>query len=144
VKALYGSSFVPPTPTQLYAVPLRFDGGILGNSQLKEPDSQNGRVAGCYKAKEFLDVAVNGFYTAIDNRIEFEAVGNQIEAKNLTTSHSWGFELSSNLNRKPIFARLAGSYQNTTSDVPTPTPLWWNRLYAPNVPAEISLWASRR
>jgi len=42
--------------------------------------------------------------------------------------------LSSNLNRKPIFARLAGSYQNTTSDVPTPTPLWWNRLYAPNGP----------
>jgi iron complex outermembrane receptor protein len=134
VKALYGSSFVPPTPTQLYAVPLRFDGGILGNSQLKNQTAKTAELQVGYKAKEFLDVAVNGFYTAIDNRIEFEAVGNQIEAKNLTTSHSWGFELSSNLNRKPIFARLAGSYQNTTSDVPTPTPLWWNRLYAPNGP----------
>jgi iron complex outermembrane receptor protein len=79
-------------------------------------------------------VALNGFYTVIDDRIEFEAVGNQMEARNLTTSHSWGFELSSYLNRKPVFARLAGSYEHTTSDVPTPTPLWWNRLYAPSGP----------
>jgi outer membrane receptor for ferrienterochelin and colicins len=134
VKALYGTSFVPPTPTQLYAVPLRFDGGILGNSQLKNQTAKTAELQVGYKTKEFLDVAVNGFYTVIDNRIEFEAVGNQVEAKNLTTSHSWGFELSCNLNRKPVFARLAGSYENTTSDVPSPTPLWWNRVYAPNGP----------
>jgi hypothetical protein len=87
-----------------------------------------------YKAKDFLDVAVNGFYTAIDDRIEFVKPGNEMTATNLTTSHSWGFELASYLNRKPVFARLAGSYESTTSQVPSPRPLWWNRLYAPNGP----------
>jgi iron complex outermembrane receptor protein len=134
VKALYGTSFVPPTPTQLYAVPLRFDGGVLGNNQLKNQRAKTAELQVGYKARRFLDVALNGFYTVIDDRIEFEAVGNQMEARNLTTSHSWGFELSSYLNRKPVFARLAGSYEHTTSDVPTPTPLWWNRLYAPSDP----------
>jgi iron complex outermembrane receptor protein len=134
VKALYGSSFVPPTPTQLYAAPLRFDGGVRGNDQLKNQKAKTFELQVGYKAKDFLDVAVNGFYNTIDGRIEFEAVGNQMIAKNLTASRSYGLELSSYLNRKPIFARLAGSYQETTSDVPTPKPLWWNRLYAPNGP----------
>jgi hypothetical protein len=33
-----------------------------------------------------------------------------------------------------MFARLSGSYESTTADVPSPTPLWWNRLYAANGP----------
>ena len=134
VKGLYGTSFVPPTPTQLYAVPLRFEGGVLGNDQLKNQRATTVELQIGYKLKELLDVAVNGFYTVIDDRIEFEAVGNQMTAKNLTASHSYGFELSSYLNRKPLFARLAASYQNTTSDTPTPTPLWWGRLYSPSGP----------
>jgi len=134
VKGLYGTSFVPPTPIQLYAVPLRFDGGVQGNDQLKNQRAKTAELQVGYKAKDFLDVAVNGFYTVIDDRIEFVAAGNELRAANLTTSHSWGFELASYLNRKPLFARLAGSYESTTSNVPSPTPLWWNRLYAPNGP----------
>ena len=133
-KALFGTSFVPPTPTQLYAVPLRFDGGVLGNDKLKNQKAYTGELQVGYKAKDFLDVAVNGFYTVIDDRIEFEQIGNQMEAMNLTTSHSWGVELSSYLNRKPLFARLSGSYESTTSNVPMPTPLWWGRLYSPSGP----------
>jgi iron complex outermembrane receptor protein len=132
VKGLYGSSFVPPTPIQLYAAPLRFDGGVQGNNQLKNQRAKTAELQVGYKAKDFLDVAVNGFYTVIEDRIEFVAAGNEMRAANLTTSHSWGFELASYLNRKPVFARLAGSYESTTSNVPNPTPLWWNRLYAPN------------
>jgi len=134
VKGLYGTSFVPPTPVQLYAVPLRFDGGVQGNDQLKNQRAKTAELQVGYKAKDFLDVAVNGFYTVIADRIEFVAAGNEMTAANLTTSHSWGFELASYLNRKPVFARLAGSYESTTSQVPSPTPLWWNRLYAPNGP----------
>lgn len=134
VKGLYGTSFVPPTPIQLYAVPLRFDGGVQGNDQLKNQKAKTAELQVGYKAKDFLDVAVNGFYTVIDDRIEFVAAGNEMRAANLTTSRSWGFELASYLNRKPLFARLTGSYESTTSDVPSPTPLWWNRLYAPNGP----------
>jgi iron complex outermembrane receptor protein len=134
VKALYGTSFVPPTPTQLYAAPLRFDGGVLGNDELKNQKAETAELQVGYRLKEMLDTAVNGFYTVIDDRIEFEQVGNQMTAKNLTTSHSYGVELSSYLNRRPIFARVAVSYQHTTSDVPAPTPLWWNRLYSPSGP----------
>jgi outer membrane receptor for ferrienterochelin and colicins len=129
-KALFGTSFVPPTPTQLYAVPLRFDGGVKGNETLKNQKAYTTELQLGYKAKEFLEAAVNGFYTVIDHRIEFEQLGNQMEAMNLSTSHSWGVELASYLNRKPLFARLSASYESTTSDVPSPTPQWWNRLYS--------------
>jgi outer membrane receptor for ferrienterochelin and colicins len=133
-KVLYGTAFVPPTPTQLYAVPLRFDGGVLGNDQLRNQRAKTGELQLGYKAKEFLDVAVNAFYTVIDDRIEFAAVGNQMRATNLTTSRSKGVEISSYLNRKPLFLRLAASYQDTKSDVPTPVPLWWSHLYSPSGP----------
>jgi iron complex outermembrane receptor protein len=134
IKGLYGTSFVPPTPVQLYAVPLRFDGGVLGNDQLKNQRARTAELQVGYKSKDALDVAVNGFYTLIDDRIEFEAVGNQMRATNLNTSHSYGMELSSSINRQPIFARVGASYQFTKSDVPSPTPLWWERLYAPGGP----------
>jgi iron complex outermembrane receptor protein len=134
VKGLYGTSFVPPTPVQLYAVPLRFDGGVLGNSRLKNQRAKTAELQFGYRAKETLDVALNGFYTVIDDRIEFEQLGNQMEAMNLTRSRSWGVELASYLNRRPVFARFAGSYESTRSDVPTLPPLWWNRLYATNGP----------
>jgi iron complex outermembrane receptor protein len=133
-KAIYGTSFVPPTPMQLYAVPLRFDGGVLGNDQLQNQRAKTGELQVGYKAKKSLDVAVNVFYTVIDDRIEFAAIGNQMRAMNLTTSHSKGIELSSYLNQKPLFARLTASYQDTKSDVPTPLPLWWNHLYSPSGP----------
>lgn len=134
IKGIYGTSFVPPTPVQLYAVPLRFDGGVLGNDQLKNQRARTAELQVGYKAKDSLDVALNGFYTVIDDRIEFEAVGNQMRARNLTTSHSRGLEMSATLNRQPVFARLGASYQLTRSDVPSPTPLWWNRLYSPSGP----------
>jgi iron complex outermembrane receptor protein len=134
VKALYGTSFVPPTPTQLYAVPLRFDGGVLGNAQLKNQRARTTELQVGYKAKSVLEVALDGFYTVIDDRIEFESVGNQMRARNLTASRSHGLELSSYLNVQPMFARLAASYQETRSDIPTPTPLWWGRLYSPAGP----------
>jgi outer membrane receptor for ferrienterochelin and colicins len=136
VKGIYGTSFVPPTPVQLFAVPLRFDGGTLGNDQLRNQRAKTAELQVGYKAKRVLDVALNGFYTLIDDRIEFEAVGNQMRARNLTTSRSQGVELSSSLNLQPIFARVAASYQETRSDVPTPTPLWWGRLYSPNGPGK--------
>jgi iron complex outermembrane receptor protein len=134
LKGLYGTSFVPPTPVQLYAVPLRFDGGVLGNDQLRNQRARTAELQAGYKSKDALDVALNGFYTLIDDRIEFEAVGNQMRARNLNTSHSYGMELSSSFNRQPIFARIGASYQFTRSDVPSPTPLWWQRLYAPGGP----------
>ena len=129
-KALFGTSFVPPTPTQLYAFPLNFPNGVQGNEQLKNQKAYTTELQLGYKAKEFLEAALNGFYTVIDHRIEFEQPGNTMIAMNLTASHSWGLELTSYLNRKPLFARLSASYESTTSDVPSPTPLWWNRLYA--------------
>ncbi len=134
LKGLYGTSFVPPTPIQLYAVPLRFDGGVLGNDQLRNQRAQTTELQVGYKAKDTLDVALNGFYTLINDRIEFEAVGNQMRARNLTTSRSYGLELSSSFNRQPLFARLAASYQDTKADAPSPTPLWWGRLYSPSGP----------
>ncbi|MES1204651.1 MAG: TonB-dependent receptor [Pseudomonadota bacterium] len=134
VKVLYGTSFVPPTPTQLYAVPLRFDGGVLGNAQLRNQRARTADLQVGYRTKDILNVALNGFYTVIDDRIEFESAGNQMRARNLTTSRSRGLELASNLNIQPIFARMAASYQETSSDVPTPTPLWWGRLYSPAGP----------
>jgi iron complex outermembrane receptor protein len=134
VKGLYGTSFVPPTPVQLYAPPLRFDGGVLGNSQLKNQRARTAELQVGYKSRDSLDAAVNGFYTLIDDRIEFEAVGNQMTARNLTTSRSYGFELSSSLTRQRVFARLGASYQYTRSDVPSPKPLWWDRLYSPGGP----------
>jgi outer membrane receptor for ferrienterochelin and colicins len=133
-KVLYGTSFVPPTPSQLYAVPLHFEGGLQGNDQLKNQRAKTGELQIGYKAKRFLDVAINAFYTVIEDRIEFAAIGNQMKAMNSTTSHSKGVELSGSLNRKPLFARLAASYQDTTSDIPHPVPLWWNHLYSPSGP----------
>jgi len=87
-------------------------------------------------------VAVNGFYTVIADRIEFVAAGNEMTAANLTTSHSWGFELASYLSIASSIRSAGCSYESTTSQVPARRPWWWNRLYAPNGPVALNHWTS--
>jgi len=108
VKGLYGTSFVPPTPVQLYAVPLRFDGGVQGNRPAQESRAKTAGVAGWLQSQG-LSGRGSQWFLHRESPIASSSwrPAMRMTAANLTTSHSWGFELASYLNRKPVFARLA-------------------------------------
>ena len=56
LKAMYGTSYVPPAPAQLETSPLRFEGGIVGNPELKSQKASTAELAVEYKHKEWFDI----------------------------------------------------------------------------------------
>lgn len=134
VKAVYGTSYVPPAPAQLYASPLRFDEGILGNPDLESQKASTLEVEVEHRVKDLLTTSVNGFMTLIDGRVEFVPIGNQLIARNVTSSRSLGAEASARVVLEPFFSTLSVSYQHTSVDAPDPEPSWWRLLYAEDAP----------
>jgi outer membrane receptor for ferrienterochelin and colicins len=129
-KAVYGTSYVPPAPAQLSSSPLRFDGGIVGNPDLKSQRAKSFELEMEYRHGDVFNLAINGFYTEIDDRAEFVLIGNQLTSRNLTTSHSVGGEATGKLFVGPVFSSLNLSYQHTTADTPDPEPPFWHTLYS--------------
>jgi outer membrane receptor protein involved in Fe transport len=125
LKAMVGTSFVPPAPSQLNAVPLVFDGGIDGNPNL---DSQKART---YEASiqarptDDLTADLTGFITEISDRVENISVGSLQRAVNLTNSRSRGFEVSAEWRYRPLTLQADVAYQKTDLEDPeVPTFRW--------------------
>jgi outer membrane receptor protein involved in Fe transport len=135
LKAVYGTSFVPPAPAQLETSPLRFEGGIVGNPDLKSQKASTAEFAVEYRHKEWFNVSLNGFYTEIKDRVEFVFTGNTLSAQNVAASRTLGTEFSARGFYSPIFSEINVSYQYTVPiDSPDLTPSWWRVLYSGDGP----------
>src|SRR5262249_46456319 len=94
IKGMLGTSFVPPAPTQLNAVPLVADGGVQGNPNLSSQRAKTYEGAILLRPLTDLRFDVTAFITDISDRVESVAVGQLQRAVNLTASHTQGLELS--------------------------------------------------
>lgn len=129
-KLIYGTSYVPPAPSQLQQMPVTLEGGIVGNPDLKSQRASTGEIELSYKFANALDLAVNGFYTKIDNRVEFVYAGTQLTARNVVPSQTLGFEAEGRIVRRYFFSTVNLSYQWTTpTESPSLDPYWWQVLY---------------
>jgi outer membrane receptor for ferrienterochelin and colicins len=129
-KLIYGTSYVPPAPTQLQQEPVRVDGGIVGNPDLKSQKASTGEIELSYTPVNWFDFAVNGFYTKIEDRVEFVYAGTQLTARNVVPSQTLGFEAEGRVVRRGFFSTANISYQWTTATRSPPLdPYWWHVLY---------------
>jgi outer membrane receptor for ferrienterochelin and colicins len=134
-KLIYGTSYVPPAPSQLQQMPLTVQYGIVGNPDLKSQKASTGEVELSYEFANRFSLAVNGFHTRIDNRVEFVYSGTQLSARNVVPSQTYGFEAEGRFFWRQIFSTINVSYQHTAPmETPPLNPLWWQVLYSKNGP----------
>jgi iron complex outermembrane receptor protein len=127
-KLLYGRSFLPPSPTQLTAAPLRI-GGVRGNPDLsiQAADTVEGSLS--FVPSAALNVQLALFYTAVRDRIEFLNAGANAIAQNLSNSRTGGLELEAETDRQWWHARAAVTVQDTVVVKPDPPKFYLNLIY---------------
>jgi outer membrane receptor for ferrienterochelin and colicins len=129
-KLVSGTSYMPPAPVQLQLTPLGADGGVLGNADLSAQRATTHEIEVSYKHQNLLEVALNLFYTDIQDRVEFVYSGSLLTARNVASTRSLGGEIQGRVNFHPVFSSLSVSYQHTTpTDPPDLIPSWWRVLY---------------
>ncbi|MDJ0766496.1 MAG: TonB-dependent receptor [Myxococcota bacterium] len=128
LKALYGTSYVPPAPTQLNAHPLKL-GSVQGNPELASQMAQTAELEASYRFKNLAWLSLNGFWTQIEDRIEFVQAANFLEARNLTTSTTWGGEAALGWRWEWLRGQGNVSYHHTRIADPDPVPYWWQIVY---------------
>jgi outer membrane receptor protein involved in Fe transport len=133
VKALWGSSYVPPSPSQLNGVMIRTN-GLRGNPDLDSQTANTVEGAVLYRYGEHVSLQGTGFWTAIENRIESVSVGSAEEARNLTRSTTFGAEGVAELIYAPFFVKANVSWQQTSVEQPEDAPYWWSVVYDPDGP----------
>jgi iron complex outermembrane receptor protein len=133
LKLLWGSSFVPPAPVQLYGEPLRID-GERGNAQLRSQTAQTLEGSVSYRVGAQMSVQLNTFWTRVGDRVELVSAGSNLTAQNLTDSSTLGAEATAEFNRAPFYFRGNASWQHTTVARPHEAPAWWEVVYDPDAP----------
>ncbi len=129
-KVIYGTSYVPPAPAQLQQEPVRMEGGIVGNPDLKSQRASTCEIELSYKPVSWFDFAINQFFTKIDDRVEFVYAGTQLTARNVVPSQSHGVEAEARIAKRSFFSTANISYQWTTATRSPPLdPYWWHVLY---------------
>jgi outer membrane receptor protein involved in Fe transport len=129
LKAMLGTSFVPPAPSQLNAVPLVLDGGIEGNPALESQTARTYEVGLLGRPIDTLKLDVTAFSTDIYDRVENISVGRLQRAVNLTDSQSRGLELSGEWALSPLTFQADLSYQTTVLEDPEITNFRWELAY---------------
>jgi outer membrane receptor protein involved in Fe transport len=129
VKAMIGTSFVPPAPSQLNAVPLVLDGGVQGNPDLESQTARTYEAAVLARPWRDLKLDLTVFTTEIFDRVENVSVGRLQRAVNLTDSRSRGFEVSSEWRHGWLTLQADVAYQQTTLDDPELSNFRWRLAY---------------
>jgi outer membrane receptor for ferrienterochelin and colicins len=129
VKAMVGTSFVPPAPNQLNAVPVVLDGGIEGNPDLKSQTARTYEATVQGRPLEDLRLDLTLFSTEIRDRVENVAVGRLQRAVNLTDSRSRGFELSGKWRYRFLTLEAGVAHQKTTLEDPDLLNFRWRLAY---------------
>jgi outer membrane receptor for ferrienterochelin and colicins len=129
LKAMLGTSFVPPAPSQLDAVPLVLDGGIEGNPKLESQTARTYEASVLTRPLDTLKLEATVFATQISNRVENISVGRLQRAVNMTDSQSRGLELSGEWRLRPLTFQADLAYQKTVLDDPEITNFRWELAY---------------
>jgi len=129
LKLLYGDSFVPPSPSELYAAPLRDQGGIVGNANLKPQRGRNVEAAVTYKylTKATLQVSVFGMW--VNDMVQFIERSSQNEATNFTNIFCYGVEAQATVRQAPFFVMLDASSQRVSLTAPRYEQYWYQITY---------------
>ncbi len=133
LKLLYGTSFVPPAPTQVGAIPLQLTGGVQGNPDLKSQYAKTPEVALVFSYWKPLRTEISFFYTEIENRVEFIQQGTMLSAENMTNTKSLGGSLSADFNWRFLFAGGDLSVQKTTIKDPDVVNFQWGQVYGDDI-----------
>jgi len=128
-KAMVGTSFVPPAPSQLNAVPLVLDGGIVGNPDLKSQTARTYEASVQARPIEGFKLDLAAFITEIFDRVENISLGRLQRAVNLTDSVSRGFELSGEWRHGPLTVQADVAYQATALEDPDLPNFRWQLAY---------------
>jgi outer membrane receptor protein involved in Fe transport len=129
LKAMMGTSFVPPAPSQLDAVPLVLDGGIEGNPDLESQKARTYEASVLGRPLDTLMLDATVFTTEISDRVENISVGRLQRAVNLTDSRSRGFELGGEWRVHPLTFQADLAYQETVLEDPEITNFRWELAY---------------
>lgn len=129
LKAMMGTSFVPPAPSQLDAVPLVLDGGIEGNPNLESQTARTYEASVLTRPLDSLNLDLTVFSTKISDRVENISVGRLQRAVNVTDSQSRGFELSGEWRFRPLTFQADVAYQTTVLEDPELTSFRWELAY---------------
>ena len=147
VKAMIGTSFVPPAPSQLNAVPVVLNGGVQGNPNLQSQTARTYEAAILARPLADLKLDLTLFTTEIFDRVETISVGQLQRAVNLTDSRSRGFELSGKWQRGILALEADVAYQQTRLEDPELANFRWRLAYgegaaggksSPNFPEVLS------
>ncbi|MEZ0311549.1 MAG: TonB-dependent receptor plug domain-containing protein [Myxococcota bacterium] len=130
-KLLYGTSYVPPSPTQLFAQPVS-NRGVQGNPDLKPQTAATIEAALTYTAPELFSVQLNVFRTVVDDRIEYVRISLLQTARNLSQSTTYGGELVGELRMAPFFVQGNASFQHSKVQGPDPLPSFFTLIYGEN------------
>ncbi len=90
-KLLYGSSFMAPSPQQLFARSLIF-GDVLGNQQLKPERAQTVEAALYWQPSRFLECICNAYLMRLTDRIGFVSEAGNARAVNQNALDAIGLE----------------------------------------------------
>lgn len=129
VKAMFGTSFVPPAPAQLLAVPIGLPGGVQGNPDLESQTARTFEVGVLTHPVRMLKVDLALFTTSIADRVEYVSVGQNLRAENVTDSNSLGGELNGELRIENFALQADVSYQRTALDDPVLADYRWRLAY---------------
>lgn len=127
-KILYGTSFVPPSPSQLTGAQLGL-GGITGNSALQPQTANTLEASTAWTLTDLLSLQLNGFWTSIARRVEYLQLVSGQTAQNSSSSNTFGGELAADFQYRPFVASANVSYSYTLVDVPLSAPSWFNYVY---------------
>ena len=133
LKGLYGTSFVPPAPNQLAAVPLRLNGGVEGNPELDSQYAQTPEAALIVHIWKPLRLQATIFYTRIQNRVEFVQNGRLLTADNLTDSQSLGGSFSADFKWERFFSKGDIAIQQTIVEDPESPSFTWQTVYSNDI-----------
>jgi len=136
LKGMYGTSFVPPAPTQLAATPLNLRGGVAGNRALKSQTADTAELHAVVRPLRNLEFELTGFYTLVEDRIEQLPAGARLMAQNVTQSETVGFELSGRTQWGALQFEADFSFNHTVVADPVPLPFSWSFTYGDDVPGK--------
>ncbi|GAA4851921.1 hypothetical protein GCM10023331_40590 [Algivirga pacifica] len=117
VKAIYGTSFMAPAPTQLYRVSLPAD--VIGNEELKPERARTMELALNGEISQGITLSANIYYTRVDDKVELvrqDAASLNVIPVNKATIHSKGIELGGRYSYKSFWTYGNMSYQHSTYD----------------------------
>ncbi len=145
LKAMIGSAFVPPSPSQLNAVPLFLEGGFLGNPDVVRQKALTYEAALLTRPFRTLKIDLSAFVTNIKDRVENIPIGSLFRAENQTQSNSFGGELNGGATLGDFILQADIAYQRTTLEEPEQDSFRWQLAYGEDAStANFPTWLSHQ